>query len=281
MGTKVEPIMGLLRNYLPLAGGTMTGNITIGSNLIKGTSASIRDDGYSIQVRNLANDDYFALVAKTLSLMEVLTLNGDGFEVNARNADNNYVMFKARDNGVDRVEVARLQGAAAPYLQATLGIRLSPVTSMAAVEGMLRYDNTQKKLVYRDDSGEKTMALDIIGHVDNVVAEANTERSKVDANYTKVKEILLKEGGTYQVNFDLKTSNAGETAYGRIYKNGVAHGTEQTDVTAGYVTKAENLTFTAGDLVQLYYKSTAGFNAFVRNLNIKGYILPDATVNTD
>jgi hypothetical protein len=49
-------------------------------------------------------------------------------------------------------------------------------------------------------------------------------------------------GGQQRFLFDLKTAGGGATAYGKIYRNGVALGTQQTDVTGGYVTKSEDIT---------------------------------------
>lgn len=59
--------------------------------------------------------------------------------------------------------------------------------------------------------------------------------------------------GTYNVVFDLKLGGTGGVAaYGRIYKNGVAFGTEQSTASGTYVEKAESLTFAAGDTIELW-----------------------------
>jgi L-arabinose isomerase len=56
-------------------------------------------------------------------------------------------------------------------------------------------------------------------------------------------------------------------------------GTEQTDVTAGYVTMSEDLTyFETGDLIQIYAKiSNATYTAYVRNFRLYYDVAIDTT----
>jgi hypothetical protein len=78
--------------------------------------------------------------------------------------------------------------------------------------------------------------------------------------YTKYKEIRLARGGSYRVKFDLKGGNA--IVYARVYLNGTAHGTEQSDDTLAYVTKSEDLAgFSTGDLIQVYGHKNAAPDA--------------------
>ena len=76
--------------------------------------------------------------------------------------------------------------------------------------------------------------------------------------YTKKKTITLGSDWatrTVRIRFGLQASDSAQTAYGRIYKNGVAYGTERTDgAGAGYVYFNEDLEFTANDEIQLYLK---------------------------
>lgn len=76
--------------------------------------------------------------------------------------------------------------------------------------------------------------------------------------YTKKKEIRVAHTGTYRVKFTLAYGGTGSpAAYGKIYKNGVAFGTEQSLAypAATPAVKSEDLAFTAADLVQLYIKT--------------------------
>lgn len=85
-------------------------------------------------------------------------------------------------------------------------------------------------------------------------AEVNSDSS----SYVKVKEIEIGAvGGVFTVSFQLKAVDGG-TAYGRLYKNAVAVGTERSTASSVYQTYSENLSgLVAGDLVQLYIKTVA------------------------
>ncbi|MDO8673192.1 MAG: hypothetical protein Q7O66_17440 [Dehalococcoidia bacterium] len=116
-------------------------------------------------------------------------------------------------------------------------------------------------------------------HVVNKAASANVrnshdaEATTVATSYTKLKTITITNGlvGAARFLFDLKTAGGGATATARIYRNGVALGTEQTDVTGGYVTKSEDLTQTwnPGDTAEIYAKTSDGAQAaYVQNFRI-------------
>ncbi len=99
-------------------------------------------------------------------------------------------------------------------------------------------------------------------------AEADTNLTA----YTKLKTITFASGlsANYRVKFDLKGGDATHIGYGRIYKNGVALGTEQTDITGGYVTKSEDLTTTLspGDTLELWAKIAPSGIVYVRNFRV-------------
>jgi hypothetical protein len=91
-----------------------------------------------------------------------------------------------------------------------------------------------------------------------VFSSADTTRGQNGTTYTKNKEIEILESGTFTITFDLRADNGADTAFGRVYKNDVAFGTEQTTSSTTFVEKSENLAFVAGDLIQLYSKNSAG-----------------------
>ncbi len=86
----------------------------------------------------------------------------------------------------------------------------------------------------------------------------NDEKTTQSTSYVKLKEILLNEDlSACRIYFTMKCTTYGDTyAYAKIYKNGVAIGTEQSSrTTDGWVTKTEDFTgFVAGDLIQVYVK---------------------------
>lgn len=85
---------------------------------------------------------------------------------------------------------------------------------------------------------------------------------------TVLKEIRLARGGTVTVKFTLRAAGGGTTGKGRIYKNGVAFGTERDIVAVATTEFTENLTFAAGDLVQLYVWWTAGTAVYGSNFRL-------------
>ncbi|MBA7562046.1 hypothetical protein ES708_03695 [subsurface metagenome] len=95
------------------------------------------------------------------------------------------------------------------------------------------------------------------------------EESTQETDYTLIKEIELTEDLAYaRVSFKLKTSDVGNTAYGRVYKNGVAVGTIRSNAAEAYQTFSEDFTsWLEGDLIQIYAKS-ASATAYVRSMEV-------------
>lgn len=69
--------------------------------------------------------------------------------------------------------------------------------------------------------------------------------------------------GVIRVRFSLQSPDTtAVTAFGRVFKNGVAFGTEQSTNQPTYQARTEDLTFAAGDLLQIAVRvSTAPNNA--------------------
>jgi hypothetical protein len=137
--------------------------------------------------------------------------------------------------------------------------------------GPVFYSGVSGKLHYLDASTVKTVAHLTTTASDNLMVSNDTEQSTQETDYTKIKEIILNEAlPDVRIKFDLKTSDVSGTATARIYKNGVALGTEQTDATGSYVTMSEDLTdFVQGDLIQIYAKiSNATYAAYVENFRL-------------
>lgn len=93
----------------------------------------------------------------------------------------------------------------------------------------------------------------------DVLKNANdSEQSHDTSTYTKKKEVVCPVNGTLRIKFDLKGANATNPVYGKVYKDGIAHGAEQSITSDTYVTKSEDLVFAKGDLIQLYIKVFSG-----------------------
>jgi len=102
-----------------------------------------------------------------------------------------------------------------------------------------------------------------------IAASLPTERSTISTTYIKVKEFTIKKTGNYRVYFSLSSETGTYYAYGRIYKNGIAYGTERSTLSTTWVVYSENLAFVAGDLCQLYYYTLGGGSpVHVKNFNL-------------
>lgn len=92
---------------------------------------------------------------------------------------------------------------------------------------------------------------------------------------TKHKEIRLSDliigTVTLRIKFSLHTENVNATAYGRIYKNGSPFGTVRANTSITAIEYSEDLTFVAGDLIQIYaYSSSSNVDrqAVVSNFRV-------------
>ena len=125
-------------------------------------------------------------------------------------------------------------------------------------------------------------SIDVLA-TNELIASANTEKINNTSSWVKEKEILVKRSGTYRIQFQIRRGFSSGNAFGRIYKNGVAFGTERTTTSNTYVTFTEDLNFSAGDLIQGYTRFSANVadGAYIRNFRIHGTLIVSTTVNLD
>jgi len=75
-------------------------------------------------------------------------------------------------------------------------------------------------------------------------------------SYTKIAAINLVRSGALRIKFEMSTQLFNKTAYGRIYRNGVAVGTERTCTGTNVVEFSEDISgWNIGDECQLYVKT--------------------------
>lgn len=86
--------------------------------------------------------------------------------------------------------------------------------------------------------------------------------STTSTGYTKVAEMRIGSAGTIRVDFRLSIANAASTAFGRIYRNGVAVGTERSTTSTSLVTFTEAIAgWSRNDLIQLYVRTSNASHA--------------------
>lgn len=110
----------MLAAYLPLTGGTLTGDLSIGAHKLKTTTLYIYEyDTTTFGLKRIADDaDIFVRAALFKPTVGVIA-QGDAAYLAANDADTNYLTLKARDTGSGLAEVARLQGATVAHLLLT------------------------------------------------------------------------------------------------------------------------------------------------------------------
>jgi len=101
-------------------------------------------------------------------------------------------------------------------------------------------------------------------------AGSGDTKSTTETSYAKRMSCVVGVDGIYRVAFNLYSTGYA-AAYGRIYKNGVAFGTERSTTSASPgVQYSEDLQFSAGDSIEIYTRvSTVTQNAIVGEFLIK------------
>lgn len=150
--------------------------------------------------------------------------------------------------------------------------------NLVHIEEWLGDGYTAAKNHDHDGTNSKVTVLDIsVG--DYLTHTNSTERSTASTTYTKAKESLLRGKGTLRITFELKRTGLG-AAYGRVYRNGAAVGTERSNTSGTYVEYSEDISgWSDGDLVQVYFKAQSGSNTEVQNLKLKGDVAFAAAIN--
>lgn len=161
---------------------------------------------------------------------------------------NGDVFIKERTSGETIISLRRTgANAYTPYNNTVAGGKILQDSSMRHIpSGIVGFDSNSD-----------------IPHLRMKAASANLRHSHnataftPNAAYTKLKTYTFAYGitGALRIAFDLQTSNAALTAYGRVYKNGVAVGTEQThtgDLLFTTVTEDITVTLNAGDTLELW-----------------------------
>jgi len=109
---------------------------------------------------------------------------------------------------------------------------------------------------------------------DTLLSANDSEKTTIASTYVLLKQTVVGPGGILRIKFSIKASAGASTAYGKIYQNGVAVGTEQTNATTNYVEFSEDISgWGPGDLCQIYVRTVNGtYTAYVKNFRIYGTV---------
>lgn len=97
-----------------------------------------------------------------------------------------------------------------------------------------------------------------------------TARTSTSGSYVKLKEMVIGRGGTIRTVFDFQRTAGTSTVNARVYRNGIAVGTERTTSATPQVDVTEDIAgWSAGDLYQVYAHSDGSDTVEVSNQEIQ------------
>lgn len=128
---------------------------------------------------------------------------------------------------------------------------------------------------------ERLALLDCYTPSDAVIISNDAEKTAISASYVKVKQITVVRsiypGSQFRYTYDIKSTDGTHAAYGHIYKNGVAIGSQGVNNNGIYETDVEDIVTTnwlVGDTIELWCRSTGGKAYWVKNFRIEGVGAP-------
>lgn len=265
-------------NFLPLSGGTLTGNITFGTDLgVQFTTAFLKGYAAFLALRNATDTGYGDWRIQSQEVYGDYKAQATGLKLQARNADDATFILEARDNGAGLVEIARLAGAADAYFQATLPLRFNPQAGAPGVpvEGMVWYLDADDRLYLRKAASTVVLGEGVRNYAAGTILIHTSAGVGTTNNlaYEKHKELYIPGSGTLRIAFDLIPA-AIASVYGQIWRNGVAVGTERSVAGGGAETNfSEDIAgWIAGDLLQIYIHRGVELNQAVTVNDLKLYI---------
>lgn len=275
-------------------GDKIVGDIVLGNNRLIGNLLSIKEVSGFWRLRNIDDSDFVNIIAGLGLLRELRMWTSKGF-IRTNNADNASIIGQSRRTSYGLVEIFRMLGDTEPHLlltHAKVGARALPTPSadfrgfIYRVEGGVGV--ADKFYICIKNASDVYEWQDIVGVP--VVAPSNIASSaprRITAHHntwSKEKEVQVFESGLYQISFKYRImgGTGADAAIARIYKNGIPYGAEHINNTMEHVTVTEDLTFSAGDLIQLYVR-TQNANRWMEleNFKVIGQIVPRTAVLLD
>jgi hypothetical protein len=123
----------------------------------------------------------------------------------------------------------------------------------------------------------RNIMLSYVGVSDVVILSHDADAGKATTSYSLAKTITLgsglKPGRTLRIKFTLVSSSASILAYGRIYRNGVAVGTERSCLNTPTTYSQDITGWSPTDTIQIYLKvGSTGAQSTVSNFRVCGML---------
>ena len=148
---------------------------------------------------------------------------------------------------------------------------------------------TQTEVSTGIDTGRVITPATAKGLWNHITQASDTLRASLDTSllttntsyYIKKKQFTINATGVFRVKFSLHTNAAeGAYVYGRIYKNGVAFGSERQTTSVTGVEFSEDLSFSKGDTCEIWTKYNDVNNSYVSNFRIYFDVIRTLNFNT-
>lgn len=213
-------------------------------------------------------------------------------DIDDANAGEALAIYKNNESVASATKIFEIDAAGniivSPGINVTGALALAATTTVNLTAGTdvmfhptedLELHPTGKVLANADVFAGTNQFLGRNSQSDTLRHSHDAENSTTANVYTKLKTITFASGlgGYYRVRFDLKTNDVTAMSYGKLYKNGVAFGNEQTSSSLTYETQTENFTtsLNPGDTLELYGHNDGTHGVYVGNLRV--YYDPDFT----
>jgi hypothetical protein len=123
------------------------------------------------------------------------------------------------------------------------------------------------------------MANNVVTAGNKYILRSDIEDSVTGTTLTTLKEFYTTQSGTCRIYFELKSSSS--TAYGRVYVNNVAVGTQRSTTSTSYVSYTEDFSISVGDSIEIKaYSNNALTNAYIKKFRygVSNPIIPAVTI---
>lgn len=124
--------------------------------------------------------------------------------------------------------------------------------------------NVDQNIVAGHYTGGIVKAVPMVAGTDLIYTDA-VQQQTLSTSYVKTREVQINSTGTVRISFSLGSGETGVNAYGRIYKNNVAVGTERIKA-GGSSIYTEDISVIANDKIEIYQHSIDG-SAFAYTSN--------------
>ena len=109
-------------NYLPFSGGTLTGDLGLGTNTITFSDlALLRHSATQLKVMDNTETSFKNLMADAFDFLSKLRSLGSSAEIETLDSDGAYISILARDTTSALAEIARFAGASTSYFNTLFG----------------------------------------------------------------------------------------------------------------------------------------------------------------